>query len=171
MSAHFAKVIIQYYFIMYYLFQTINYSLQVLILIRYEFFSCKLVRHSTTNKLSCNQHTTYYIPSLSINTYISFFTGPQDDRGYFEAQVGGRVGLVPMSYVMPLPSPPSRPSPGKRSGRPHSMPATMSGLDSSPEQILAMHQQLQRSHIPNHIGTEKNDLKLQLSNQMFKHFV
>ena len=91
-----------------------------------------------------------------LNLFVIPPTGPQDERGYFEAQVGGKVGLVPVSYVMALPTPPSRPTPVKRvtmQTRPHSI----SGVDTSPEQILDMHQQLQRAHSHHHHGKEERE--------------
>lgn len=35
--------------------------------------------------------------------YITILTGEKDDQGYYEAEVNGQKGLVPASYLLPLP--------------------------------------------------------------------
>ncbi|XP_069140481.1 golgin subfamily B member 1-like [Argopecten irradians] len=77
-------------------------------------------------------------------------TGPLDSHGYYEAEVKGRVGLVPASHVQPESGIEDlgnlNPSPNER--RIQQLQSTPSHLDPSPEKILNMHVQLQKSHQP-----------------------
>ena len=71
--------------------------------------------------------------------------GASDNTGYHEAQVGGRVGLVPATYLQPAPLGGST----SRRTRPNK---SLTANNTSPEQILEMHNHLQQSHVPNHSG-------------------
>ncbi|XP_060066658.1 nuclear anchorage protein 1-like isoform X2 [Ylistrum balloti] len=77
-------------------------------------------------------------------------TGPLDSFGYYEAEVKGRVGLVPASHVQPASGIEDlgnlNPSPNER--RVQQLQNTPSHLDPSPEKVLNMHNQLQQSHQP-----------------------
>eukprot|EP00918_Siedleckia_nematoides_P064772 GHVU01140810.1.p1 GENE.GHVU01140810.1~~GHVU01140810.1.p1 ORF type:complete len:604 (-),score=49.66 GHVU01140810.1:2320-4059(-) len=67
--------------------------------------------------------------------------GSMDDQGYFEAVVKGRRGLVPASHLQPVYPTVSH----RRKHRPLSY-----HVDSSPEEILSMKQDLKQCHVPNH---------------------
>ncbi|XP_021350814.1 centrosomal protein of 290 kDa-like isoform X3 [Mizuhopecten yessoensis] len=81
---------------------------------------------------------------------IVTITGPLDNHGYYEAEVKGRVGLVPASHVQPKSGIEDlgNLNPGPNERRQQQLQSTPSHLDPSPEKVLNMHNQLQQSNQP-----------------------
>ncbi|XP_064629965.1 centrosomal protein of 290 kDa-like isoform X3 [Lineus longissimus] len=71
--------------------------------------------------------------------------GSPDEKGYYEAEVKGRTGLVPNNYLQPMPNPESQ---GLKKRKTKKMPPVH--MDASPEHILDMHDHLEHAHIPTH---------------------
>ncbi|XP_013399507.1 formin BNR1-like [Lingula anatina] len=73
--------------------------------------------------------------------------GPPDQDGYYETRLGGRVGLVPASYLQPVYTERTVDDSRRERSRPGEL-ALPSHLDTSPEQILGMHSALEQAFHP-----------------------